>query len=61
MRNEIAKYFKTPAWTKENLDNVLGKLNINKAKDPAGLSNIIFRKEIAGDNLKKSIFNVWNY
>ena len=60
IRKNIAKNVKTVPWTKENLEEVLKKLNINKAKDPHGLANVLFKDYIAGENLKDSLLILCN-
>jgi hypothetical protein len=49
---KLAGSAKTPEWTMEDLDRALGKLKKEKARDPLGLANDIFRPEVAGDYLK---------
>ena len=55
MRNRIAENNKTIPWTMQNLNKVLKSLSSNKSKDPSGLSNILFKHNIAGDDLKESL------
>ena len=42
--------------TRNKMDKVLKSLKRNKAGDPGGLINELFRPEIIGDNLKESLF-----
>lgn len=60
MRNRIAENNKTIPWTMQNLNKVLKSLTSNKSKDPSGLSNILFKHNIAGDDLKESLLVLFN-
>ena len=60
IRQRIAEHNKSIPWNRKNLEVVLGKLNGNKSKDPCGISNIIFKQNIAGEDLKESLLILFN-
>ena len=47
----LAKNEKSPLWTKAQLIKVLKSLKKGKARDPWGLSNEIFKPDVAGSDL----------
>ena len=51
---------KTNDWTMDDLEEALAQLKKNKARDPQGLANEIFRPDVAGTDLKKSILMMFN-
>ena len=55
-----AKTVKTPDWNMKQLNCVLKSLKLNKARDPNGLVNEIFRPDNAGLDLKLSILKLMN-
>jgi hypothetical protein len=57
---EVAKHNKTPPWTPRDMDKVLNQLKTNKSRDPYGLANEIFKKDVAGSDLKKALLNLMN-
>ena len=57
---KLAGSVKTPPWNMKDLEKVLGKLKKQKARDPLGLVNDIFRSEVAGDDLKLAILKLMN-
>ena len=57
---EVAKNNKTPPWELKDLEKVLKQLQKDKSRDPLGLANEIFRSEVAGDDLKKSLLYMMN-
>ena len=59
-RLKICKSRKSPAWTIDDLDKVLGKLKSGKASDPLGLVNELFQLKNIGDDLKESILLMLN-
>ena len=50
----------TKQFTIHELENVLKGLKINKARDPQGLSRILFRNSILGINLKHPLLKMLN-
>ena len=57
---EKAKLNKTPPWELPELQQVLDKLKNNKSRDPNGLANELFKKDAAGDDLKRAILKLMN-
>ena len=51
---------KTPPWTVANVKKVLGSLKKGKSRDPWGLTNELFRLDVAGDNLIEAITLLMN-
>ena len=45
----------TPDWTMKQLEKVLKSLKNNKSRDPEGLIAEIFKEEVAGSDLKRSL------
>ena len=60
MRLEVSRNVKTEKWTPENLLNVLKALKKNKSADPNGLIYELFRPEIIGSDLFKSLLMLCN-
>ena len=60
LRLELAKRNKSPDWTMEQLETVLDYLKKNKSRDPLGYANDIFKKDVAGEDLKKAIIILMN-
>ena len=50
----------TKQFTMHELENVLKGLKINKARDPQGLSRILFKNSILGNNPKPSLLKMYN-
>ena len=57
---KIAKTNKSPPWDAEDLEIVLKNLKNNKARDPLGNSNEIFKPTVAGSDLKLAILLLVN-
>ena len=55
-RLELTMENKAPRLTRLKLDKVLKKLKNNKARDPHGFINEIFKLDAIGDDLKESLF-----
>ena len=60
LRMQKAKNCKTGPWNIFDLDKVLRKLKNNKARDPHGWINEIFKEGVAGKNLKISLLKLFN-
>ena len=58
LKIKIARSTKTPPWSMEDLDKVLKNLKKNKARDPIGYCNELFRPEVVGNDLKRAILNM---
>ena len=57
---KITRSRKTPPWEQKHLDKVLSNLKTNKSRDPLGLSNIIFKPNVAGSDFKLAILKLMN-
>ena len=57
---KYAKTQKTHPWVMKDLDKVLKHLKKDKSRDPHGLINEIFKREVAGDDLKEAILTLMN-
>ena len=55
MKMILASCNKTPEWTPKDLDNALAKLKNNKSRDFEGFCNEIFKENVIGTDLKKSL------
>ena len=51
---------KTPPWEMKHLHLVLKDLKTNKSRDPLGLSNAIFKPNVAGSDFKLAILKLMN-
>ena len=51
---------KSPDWTMAELDQALKDLKRNKSRDPFGYSNELFKHEVIGDDLKRSLLIMMN-
>ena len=60
LRLESCKLNKSMPWEMSHLDKVLSKLKPNKAIDPTGLANELFRLENIGHDLKKALLILLN-
>ena len=60
MRLKVCKNKKTPPWTKDDLIIVLKQLGKDKARDPEGLTNELFKEGVAGDDLLEAILMLMN-
>ena len=59
-RLKIASEKKTKPWTLAQLESVLKRLKKNKARDPIGWANELFKNGIAGQQLKLSLLHILN-
>ena len=57
---KVAQTNKTPPWELKHLEKVLKYLKRNTSRDPEGLCNVIFRPDVAGDDLKLAILKLMN-
>ena len=57
---KLANSSESPMWTMRDLDRVLSKLKNNKSRDFDGFVNEIFKKNVIGENLKKSLLQMCN-
>ena len=60
MKMKLASENKTPEWTLKDLDNALAKLKSNKSRDFEGFCNEIFKENVIGTDLKKSLLVMFN-
>ena len=59
-RLELAKMEKTPPWKMSDLEKALKSLKTDKCRDPEGIIREIFKDEVIGTNLKKSLLILYN-
>ena len=55
LRLKVSKTRRSKPWTIQNLENAISGLKNQKARDPNGLINEIFKNGVAGRALKLSI------
>ena len=60
MRKELCENRKSKPWKMKHLEAVLKDLKKDKARDPHGWINEIFKEGVAGKNLKKSLLIYFN-
>ena len=60
LRLELSEFKKSKVWTIEDLEDVLKALKNDKARDPNGWLNEIFKTGVAGKNLKFSMLELFN-
>ena len=60
MKMKIAEATSSKLWTMSDLEAALRDLKTNKSRDPEGLINEIFLKDIIGDDLKMSLLFMFN-
>ena len=60
MKMKIAEATSSKLWTMSDLEAALRDLKTNKSRDPEGLINEIFKKDIIGDDLKMSLLFMFN-
>ena len=60
IRVELSKSNKAVPWTIEDLKEALKHLKKDKARDPEGHSNDIFKEGVAGSDLMKAVLKVMN-
>ena len=56
----MAEGVQSPDWTIEDLDKVLARLKNNISNDHDGYINEIFKKDVIGKDLKKSLISMLN-
>ena len=57
---KLESKIKTPPWQMRDLEIVLKQLKKDKARDPLGFANEIFRLEVAGDDVKNALLKLMN-
>ena len=60
LRLELSKSVKTEEWSMKDLDEALKELKAGKCRDPDGLIREIFKEEVLGEDLKKSMLILFN-
>ena len=60
-RLEYAKKQKTDPWTPEQLMKILSTLKNDKSRDPHGLVNELFKPNVIGQDLFKSLLHLLNW
>ena len=58
-RLELSKMFKSKAWDLKSLKKILSKPKSNKARDPHGLINDLFKPGVCGSDLEKSLLSTF--
>ena len=57
---KLASRRPTSLWTMSDLEAVLKDLKNNKSRDPEGLSNELFKLNVIGEDLKRSLLRMFN-
>ena len=60
LRLKLSKTVKSSDWTHKDLLKVMKKLKVNKAADPLGLVNELFKPGVAGSDLVNSVLTLCN-
>ena len=60
MKMKLAESNRSEKWTMSDLDLALRNLKNNKSRDPEGLVNEIFKKDVIGSDLKNSMLFMFN-
>ena len=60
MKLKLAASKKSNPWTMQNLEKALSDLKVGRSRDPEGLINEIFKKDVIGNDLKKSLLIMFN-
>ena len=60
LRAELAKEEKTQPWSMADLDTAIKSLKNGKCRDPEGLIRELFKDDVMGTNLKKSLLILYN-
>ena len=60
-RFNLLRQMKSPDWSSKQVTEVLSTLDVNKARDPLGYSNIIFKPGVCGPDLIDAITNLANF
>ena len=56
----MMKLQKTPPWNMKDLTNAIKRMKNNKARDPHGIVNDIFKDTVIGGNLKEAMLKFFN-
>ena len=60
MKLKLAEVRPTRLWEMSDLEVALSDLKNNKSRDPEGLINELFKKNVIGEDLKKSLLMMCN-
>ena len=60
MKLKYASENKSKLWTKFDLERALRSLKVNRSRDPEGLVNEIFKKNVIGSDLETSLLLMFN-
>ena len=60
LRLELSKKQKTSPWTMEDLEDALKTLKNGKCRDPEGLIREIFKEDVIGKDLQRSMLVMFN-
>ena len=60
MKLSLSKMTKSERWTMGQLEKVLSSLKCNKARDPHGMINDLFKPGVIGQDLKRSLLQLLN-
>ena len=60
MKMKLSKFQKSPPWTMEDLEAALSHLKNNKSRDYEGYVNEMFKNDVIGSDLKKSLLVMFN-
>ena len=60
MKMKLSKFQKSPPWTMEDLEAALSHLKNNKSRDYEGYVNEMFKNDVIGSDLKKSLLIMFN-
>ena len=60
LRLQLCKTRKSEPWSESSLEKVSKSLKKNKARDPLGLINELFKPGVIGNDLKKSLLSLFN-
>ena len=60
MKIKLSKSRPSSVWTMKDLENALKDLKNNKSRDPEGLINELFKTNVIGEDLKRSLLLMFN-
>ena len=60
MKMKLAASRPTSLWSMSDLEVALHDLKNNKSRDPEGIINELFKKNVIGDDLKRSLLSMFN-
>ena len=60
MKMKLAASRPTSLWSMSDLEVALNDLKNNKSRDPEGIINELFKKNVIGDDLKRSLLSMFN-